>query len=253
MLETADLQELAEDIRQHGQRHKIIVDTEDRIIDGRNRWRACEIAGKTPQTEVYDEDDGQILDLVISLNVNRRHLSESQRAMVAATISNMKVGKPKQKNDIASIEAISNPVLTQSSAAKSLNVSRASVQRAATVQRDAVPEVQAAVVSGEVSVSRAAKIAEKPKAEQPAALAEATSPRKSQFDPVEIEKQSRKRNGAPTIEPFDDKPVDKAVGVIRRHLDLRLEARPGTDRHFNKSKFALNEFVNAYTEWKDAK
>jgi hypothetical protein len=53
--------------------------------------------------------------------------------------------------------------LTDADAGKLLNVGERSVERAKTVQRDAIPELTAAVERGEVSVSAAADVATKPK------------------------------------------------------------------------------------------
>ena len=52
-----------------------------------------------------------------------------------------------------------------------LNVGRASVERAKTVQREAVPEIVRAVERGDVSVSTAAQFAKQPKVSQSAACA----------------------------------------------------------------------------------
>lgn len=57
----------------------------------------------------------------MSLNLRPRHLSDSQRALVAAKIATL----PRGTNQHASIEAA-----TQGEAAESLNVGRASVQHA---------------------------------------------------------------------------------------------------------------------------
>jgi ParB-like chromosome segregation protein Spo0J len=81
MLGALEFSKLVKDIDTHGQRERIIVDSDGRIIDGRNRAAACQRLGIEPRTESYD---GQAtIDLVISLNVHRRHLSPSQLAAVA--------------------------------------------------------------------------------------------------------------------------------------------------------------------------
>jgi hypothetical protein len=56
--------------------------------------------------------------------------------------------------------------VTQAEAAKLLNVSRRSVQHAAVVIKDGVPELQAAVESGNVAVSTASEITTLPPEEQ---------------------------------------------------------------------------------------
>jgi hypothetical protein len=70
------------------------------------------------------------LTFVVDLNLHRRHLNESQRAMVAARLANMVVGGREANAPIGAIGAVS-----QDDAADKLNVARRSVQRA-TVVRD---------------------------------------------------------------------------------------------------------------------
>src|ERR1041385_5743384 len=84
MMDDDELAELADDIRDQGQREPIILH-EGKILDGRNRYLACERAAVEPIVENFSGDDP--LAFVVSLNLIRRHLSESQRAMVAAKIA----------------------------------------------------------------------------------------------------------------------------------------------------------------------
>ena len=62
--------------------HPIIL-CEELILDGRNRWRACQLAGVEPRTRQFPEGQDP-LAFVLAANLHRRHLAESQRAMVAA-------------------------------------------------------------------------------------------------------------------------------------------------------------------------
>lgn len=142
MLPEQELNGLAEDIKENGLLEPIIT-YEGKILDGRNRYKACQQAGIEPHTEEYKGE--KPLEYVLSLNLHRRHLNESQRAMVASRIANM----PKGSNQHASIEAPS-----QSEAAKMLNVSRSAVQRARVVQETAEPEVIEAIDRGELTVSK---------------------------------------------------------------------------------------------------
>lgn len=82
MMSENDLADLAADLKVNGQRYKIIRDKDDQILDGRNRLRACEIAGIEPQFERYDGDDP--ISFIWSSNGARRHLTKGQLAMVAA-------------------------------------------------------------------------------------------------------------------------------------------------------------------------
>lgn len=160
MLEGDELAELAEDIREQGLQQLIVIH-DGMILDGRNRYVACVQAKVTPRFRPYDGDDP--LAFVISANLKRRHLSESQRAMVAARIANLEPGRPSEK---ASIDAI-----TQAAAAKLLNVSEPSVERATRVQKSGAPELVEAVDQGRIPVSAAAHIAREPIEEQRTILA----------------------------------------------------------------------------------
>lgn len=73
-----------EDIKKRGQRHKIIK-FEDKVLDGMHRYRACLLAGLTPLFEEYTGDDAA--GLVISLNVMRRKLGTTQRALAGARLN----------------------------------------------------------------------------------------------------------------------------------------------------------------------
>jgi len=77
---------LIDDIKKNGLREPIIT-YEGKILDGRNRYRACVEAGVKPMFREYDpaKDGDSPVSFVISLNLQRRHLSSSQRAMIAGT------------------------------------------------------------------------------------------------------------------------------------------------------------------------
>jgi N6-adenosine-specific RNA methylase IME4 len=177
MLDAASHAQLRADIEANGLNEPIVT-FEDMILDGRNREQALIELGFEPEAIAGAEIDfaetpwaharaaaGEDLDalgFVLSKNLYRRHLNESQRAMVAAKIANMRQGG---RTDLSPIgERL--PETSQSEAAERLNVGKRSVERAAKVQDHAVPEVRAAVERGEVSVSAAAEIAELPKEEQ---------------------------------------------------------------------------------------
>lgn len=153
----AEYQALKADIAQYGQREPIWL-YEGKVIDGRHRARVCSELGKTPRTEVYNGFDA--VAFVVSLNLHRRHLSESQRGMVASKLETLEHGGNRRGDRDANLH------LDRSRAAEMLNVSTRTVAAAAKVKDDGVPELVAAVESGKVSVSAAATIAEAPKDQQ---------------------------------------------------------------------------------------
>lgn len=173
---------LKEDIKTHGLREPIWI-LDGQILDGRNRFKACQEVGVTPRVQEYHGDDP--LALVISLNLQRRHLSESQRAMVAAKLANMPRGgdgSNQHGSKSANLQISATPVdagfevanagvanlhlripgISQVEAASLLNVSPRSVATAKKVEEQAEPELVEAVASGQVSVSAAAVITELP-------------------------------------------------------------------------------------------
>ena len=83
LMSEGELAGLAEDIRRNGLKEAIWL-YEGKILDGRNRYRACKMAEVEPQTRVYTGDAA--VDFVVSLNLRRRHLSQSQKAAVALEV-----------------------------------------------------------------------------------------------------------------------------------------------------------------------
>lgn len=84
MLGAEELDRLSADIAENGLQNPIVLDTDGRILDGRNRWAACEIANVTPTTVLYEGDD--LAAFVLSQNVSRRHLTTGQQAMSTALV-----------------------------------------------------------------------------------------------------------------------------------------------------------------------
>ena len=81
MMGDEELGRLAADIRERGLLVPIVTH-QGKVLDGRNRLRACQIAGVEPQTEPWT-GIGSPTAWVISINLHRRHLTASQRAAIA--------------------------------------------------------------------------------------------------------------------------------------------------------------------------
>lgn len=84
MMGEEEYQALVQDIRSNGLLEPIWL-YEGKIIDGRNRYRACTELNISPDYRPW-QGSGSPLAFVISLNLNRRHLTSSQKAVVALEV-----------------------------------------------------------------------------------------------------------------------------------------------------------------------
>ena len=158
LMSPSELQELADDIKANGLACAIMRDKDGTILDGRNRLAACEIAGVEPRFEKYSGDNP--VGFIISANLRRRHLSESQRALVASKLATLSHGGDRRSDQAANLQL---EIPKASVAAAMLNVSERSLASAAVVRKHGSPELIRKVEAGEISVSAAAKQAQPPK------------------------------------------------------------------------------------------
>jgi N6-adenosine-specific RNA methylase IME4 len=173
MLSPADADALRDDIAANGLRERIVI-LDGQILDGRNRYLALygfTDEGLPPEGDerwisqfrrFVPAQDGDPLAWVLSKNLHRRHLSESQRAMVAAKLESFRHGGARQNSS----EQDANLRLDRKGAADALHVSERSVNSAREVIDHGAPELVAKVDAGEVAVSAAAEVAKLPVSEQ---------------------------------------------------------------------------------------
>jgi phage N-6-adenine-methyltransferase len=172
MLSGDALEGLKADIEQHGVRDPVVL-LNGEILDGRNRYTCARELGIEFPTVEYTGDDP--LAFVISHNLHRRHLTESQRASIAARVANMPRGTNRFADRSANLQTYNEPQLSLSEqasprppmtstadAARMLNVSPRSVADARKVHEYAPPEISQAVDEGRMSVSLASKVADLP-------------------------------------------------------------------------------------------
>ena len=163
LLDSEQLGTLADDIREHGQREPIRTYGGE-VLDGRNRFLACEALGVDPwMVESTAQTDEAALAESISCNLHRRHLTTSQRAMVGVMLEPMfaELAKQRQVRKPADSVVVNLPEQRRArdDAAEAVNVSPSAVQFAKRVTTDGVPELGAAVTAGTIAVSRAAEVA----------------------------------------------------------------------------------------------
>lgn len=242
LLEGAEFDEFAADVRKSGLREKIVL-LDGQILDGRNRYRALmqsggvmgeagtrELLAIPALARVFDPlTEGDPLSWVISLNIHRRHLSESQRAMIAAKLATLPQGRPSEWRETTVLPpTVASPgtgdkpanlrdlshveheplsgfahAVRQADAATMLNVSERSVQTARQVREHGAPELVDKVERGEIKVSAAAEVAKLPLDEQLEVLRAA--------DPRALRQAARERgsiNGARSVMASRTEPDD---------------------------------------------
>jgi len=159
MMDETGLADLGADIKAHGLREHIKL-WDGAIIDGRNRFEACKIAGVEPVFKALEFPGGepQALAYVLSRNLNRRHLTVPQRALIAAKVATMRQGA---RTDLAQpssrSEAEKLPEVSQAVAAQMLHVSDRSVRDAKVVLNSGDAELVGAVEAGRAPLHKAAE------------------------------------------------------------------------------------------------
>lgn len=180
LLEGSELAELAADIKKHGQREPILL-YQGLILDGRNRAKACEMAGVAPTTRHFTGDDEGALAYVVSTNVHRRHLSAGQKAIVAARLLPMYEAQAKARQgartdlNIPANLRESEKGEAAEKAAKETGASARNVQHAKALLDAAQPEVVQAVERGTITLHAATKAAKLAPAQQRAVIERVTS------------------------------------------------------------------------------
>ena len=81
LIEGEDFAALCEDLKRNGQLEDIVI-YQGMILDGRNRFRACDHIGIEPRFKEWGGECGSPTRYVLSINMQRRHLTASQKAAV---------------------------------------------------------------------------------------------------------------------------------------------------------------------------
>lgn len=246
LMEGDDLQKLADDISKHGLKEPIQI-YDGKVIDGRNRYRACLLAGKELATfeEIDFEEIEDAISHVVSLNLKRRHLDESQRGLAAAKARGLYEEAAKQrhaegshKGGLASpsnkgVAQVPHPCKSRpwsDDAAKDFNVSPRTVRSGNKVLKHGSEELINAVEKGEVKLKPAEEIAKLRKEEQPKA--------------IEKHKESKKTRKDKEIEEEPEPGVRRGFGIQRAHEAIAcLKQIPQNDPLRNRGFQIVTDWI----------
>lgn len=145
MLPEKEREALKEDIQKNKQQVPVII-YQGKVLDGRNRIIVCEELGIEPITEPFKGNNP--FEFVLSMNLLRRHLDESQRAMIAVELATTHQG---QRTDLELPAML--PEVSQAEAAKLCNVSERLVRDAKKIKEKAPDRVNE-IIEGRITVSK---------------------------------------------------------------------------------------------------
>jgi hypothetical protein len=159
-MSTVEFRSLTENIRSNGLREAIWLDDKgEKIIDGRHRYLACKELGIDPRYRTWD-GVGDVCTFVLSLNVGHKSFTTSQAAIIARNAIPALLKYSESSFSPGEMEYKGKPTgRAIAYLAAHAGVSSSSVVHAIAVGKNGVPELDAAVLAGNVSLSAAAVVA----------------------------------------------------------------------------------------------
>jgi len=166
LLEGKELDDFIADIKENGCLEPVEL-FEGKILDGRNRYRACESLGAECPSVAWSGDNP--IAYVISKNLHRRHLTTSQKAMIGDKARELFDERAKERqadsarrNQPQSLKVVTLPPSEKSKArdeaGKAVGVSGSLMDHARNVRKRGEPEIVKAVEEGRLAVTKASKI-----------------------------------------------------------------------------------------------
>lgn len=175
--------ELKQSIKQNGLREPITTQN-GKIIDGRNRFRACQELGIEPSYVEIDKNTSSIL-FIIDKNFNRRHLNGFDKVEVAQKMAKLPIG---------SNQHTAGAGRSQQYIAQLLNTSADTLQRGNKIFNKGSETLKNALRAGKISVSVGAILADLPKEKQDEIANNDVQTIKQLATSMNVAKQTDKRN-----------------------------------------------------------
>jgi ParB-like chromosome segregation protein Spo0J len=171
-LDDASFQALVKDIQQNGQLEPFEF-LDGKLLDGRNRYLACQELGLSPlRRDVVLPDGVDAYAYVVAKNLSRRQLTKRQRAFAAARYLayEQQLAKERQRRGKEKLPDPEEAGQARDHAGRRFGVSGKTVDKARTVVDRAIPELLAMTERGEVPLSTAVLVAAEPAATQKSAV-----------------------------------------------------------------------------------
>jgi len=164
-----ELAELAEDIKAHGLLNPVVL-FEGKVLDGRNRLAACRIAKVKPRFVEWS-GNGSPAEWVISENLIRRHLTASQRAVIAHDLLPLLESEAKKRQRLSKgrgkkgAKELADPLQVGKASVVAARIAKTNstyVEAIKSINAQA-PELVEKVRCGDITIPDAKRLAEMPK------------------------------------------------------------------------------------------
>ncbi|TWT55471.1 ParB-like nuclease domain protein [Thalassoglobus neptunius] len=201
-----EIRALAEDIKENGLLEPIVIH-EGEILDGRCRFEACEFTGVEPRFVEWD-GDGSPTAWVISKNIQRRHLTASQRAAIAVELLPLLEAEAKERQRLSRGKGVKGAKDCSISTGKAsehaatiTSCSSTTVEQVKRAKTNA-PELVTEIRNGLLSAKNAADLSELPEEKRQNVLEKARKPkakvarliRQAELDYKEEQRKASKTN-----------------------------------------------------------
>lgn len=240
-----DFDALVADISANGLQSPIVLH-DGMILDGGNRYRACQVANVEPRFQEFTGSD--IVQYVLSVNLHRRHLAQGQIAVITSLAQDWNKAQPRG-GDRRSDQSRSNDFDTVEKRAAASGVHRDTQMKADKVAK-ASPELARQVAHGEKTLPQAVREVSPPKLEPTpdACLSEADQidEMSQEIAILRRELDAASKDNAAMGEAFDAD--DKLTVLHRQNKELRevnrvLQSR--LDGEINKNAELVREVTKA--------
>lgn len=173
LMEGAEFDQFVEHMRSKGfdPKQPIII-LEGMILDGRNRYRACDLLSIAPATREYAGEWGTPEEYVRKVNRFRCHYTQGQLAIIAAEEHERLKRSPGQQPVKG---AANTPLKSAAKVAEDFGVSKSILHQAKRVRKQGTQAVNDLVANGQASLQDAVAVLQQPKEVQDAAAKKVAS------------------------------------------------------------------------------
>jgi len=218
-----ELAALAEDIRENGLIHPVMLDAEGQVVDGRNRVAACKLAKVEPKFEKLNGQDAKAY--IVSANLARRNLSKGQQAMALAIMY------PEPEKTAPGKRASTTTLLET----KSVSHARLSQARAVLHQS---PELAEEVLGGSLSLDDALTKVTQENAQRQSRETKIARLRREAPDLLELVEAEKLK-------------LDEAVTILDKRIQAKQEARRAATQLLQQAMTILNPRNKSPEQWAD--